>query len=52
MIAVLVLVWPALGIWSVLFARSLGIRINNGVIFVRNIADGDLTPTLPKWARR
>ncbi len=51
MIAVLVLVWPALAIWSVMFARSLGIRINNGVIFVRNIAAGDLTAHAPENGR-
>ena len=47
LIAVLVLLWLALGVWSVVFARSLGIRMGNGVHFVRMIAGGDLTAAAP-----
>lgn len=39
---VLVLIWMALGAWSVAFARSLGLRLSNCVEFVRGIAGGDL----------
>ena len=51
LIAVLVLLWLALGIWSVVFARSLGRRMNDGVHFVRLIAGGDLTATEPERGR-
>ena len=43
MAAVLIVLWLALGMWSVVFARSLGTRLNRCVLFVRKIADGDLT---------
>jgi methyl-accepting chemotaxis protein len=51
LIAVLVLLWLALGVWSVGFARSLGIRMGNGVHFVRMIASGDLTAAAPEQGR-
>ncbi|HUD14787.1 MAG TPA: methyl-accepting chemotaxis protein [Terracidiphilus sp.] len=51
LIAVLVLLWLALGVWSVVFARSLGIRMGNGVHFVRMIAGGDLTAAAPEQGR-
>jgi methyl-accepting chemotaxis protein len=51
LIAVLTLLWVALGAWSVVFARSLGIRMENGVHFVRMIASGDLTVTAPEQGR-
>jgi methyl-accepting chemotaxis protein len=40
---VLVFLWAALGLWSFVFARSLGVRLNASVHFVRRIAEGDLT---------
>ena len=51
LIAVLALLWVALGAWSVVFARSLGIRMGKGVHFVRTIADGDLTAAAPEEGR-
>ena len=51
LIAALVLLWLALGGWSVGFARSLGIRMGNGVHFVRMIASGDLTAAAPEQGR-
>jgi len=43
MICVLSVLWLALMAWSIAFARSLGVRLNRSVEFVRAIADGDLT---------
>lgn len=43
MTAVLVLLWAALAAWSIAFARSLGVRLDASVHFVRSIAAGDLT---------
>jgi methyl-accepting chemotaxis protein len=51
LIAVLTVLWLALGAWSVVFARSLGIRMGNGVDFVRTIASGDLTARAPEQGR-
>jgi methyl-accepting chemotaxis protein len=51
LIAVLALLWLALGVWSVVFARSLGIRMSNGVHFVRLISGGDLTASQPEQGR-
>jgi methyl-accepting chemotaxis protein len=51
LVGVLVLLWLALGIWSVVFARSLGRRMGNSVDFVRVIADGDLTAAAPEQGR-
>lgn len=48
LVAVLALLWLALGLWGVVFARSLGIRMKNGVHFVRLIAQGDLTAREPE----
>lgn len=39
----LTIVWVALGVWSVVFARSLGARLAGCLAFVRGIAGGDLT---------
>jgi methyl-accepting chemotaxis protein len=50
--AVLVFIWLALGAWSVAFARSLGLRLNNCVRFVRVIASGDLSVVLPDTKRQ
>jgi methyl-accepting chemotaxis protein len=52
LIAVLVTIWLALGAWSVVFARSLGIRMGKGVEFVRTIANGDLTAGAPEQGRQ
>jgi methyl-accepting chemotaxis protein len=49
---VLVLLWLALGVWCVVFARSLSERLNRSVEFVREIADGDLTAISPVDGRR
>ena len=48
---VLVLLFVALGGWSVSFARSLGARMNRSVSFVQKIAEGDLTITSPEHGR-
>jgi methyl-accepting chemotaxis protein len=39
----LALIWLSLGVWSVVFVRSLGVRLANCLEFVRGIAGGDLT---------
>jgi methyl-accepting chemotaxis protein len=44
---VLVFLWAALGLWSITFARSLGLRLTRSVDFVREIAEGDLTAASP-----
>ena len=44
---VLVTMWLALAGWSVAFARSLGVRLEDCVRFVRVIASGDLTVEPP-----
>jgi methyl-accepting chemotaxis protein len=49
--AVICLVWLALGAWSVAFARSLGLRLEHSVRFVREIASGDLTAASPEHGR-
>jgi len=51
LIVILALLWLALGVWSVVFARSLGLRMDLGVHFVRMIADGDLTTAEPEQGR-
>lgn len=51
LIGVLALLWLALAALSVSFARSLGLRMGNGVHFVRTIADGDLTVSAPEQGR-
>jgi methyl-accepting chemotaxis protein len=51
LVGVLVFVWLALGAWSVVFARSLGLRMNRGVEFVTGIAGGDLTVASPEQGR-
>jgi methyl-accepting chemotaxis protein len=48
---VLALLWLALGLWTVIFARSMGLRLDNSVQFVRAIADGDLTADEPEQGR-
>jgi methyl-accepting chemotaxis protein len=50
--AVLVLLWLALGAWSVSFARSLSLRLENCLHFVRAIAAGDLTAPAPEEGRQ
>lgn len=40
---VLIALWVALAVWSLGFARSLGVRLDASVLFVRRIAEGDLT---------
>ena len=50
-IAVLTLLWLALGAWCVVFARSLGLRLEKCVRFVRIIAGGDLTVSSPEESR-
>lgn len=52
MAGVLVLLWMALGAWSIIFARSLGLRLDRCVHFVRVIAGGDLTASAPENGRR
>jgi methyl-accepting chemotaxis protein len=44
---VLAFLWSSLGVWSVVFARSLGRRMTDSVEFVREIAAGDLTVIAP-----
>ncbi len=39
----LLVIWTALSLWSVTFARSLGLRLASCLRFVRSIASGDLT---------
>jgi methyl-accepting chemotaxis protein len=51
LIVVLALLWLTLGVWSVVFARSLGLRMGHGVHFVRMIAEGDLTTAEPEQGR-
>lgn len=51
LIAVLAFLWLALAAWSVVFARSLGIRMGKGVQFVQTIAEGDLTADAPEQGR-
>jgi methyl-accepting chemotaxis protein len=48
---VLVFLWSSLGMWSVVFARSLGRRMTSSVEFVREIAAGDLTVNAPQDSR-
>jgi methyl-accepting chemotaxis protein len=48
---VLVVLWLALGAWSARFARSLGLRLERCVQFVREIAEGDLTASSPERGR-
>jgi len=50
--SVLTLLWLALSAWNIGFARSLGMRLNHGVYFVREIASGDLTALSPEGGRR
>lgn len=45
LIAVMVVLWIAMGMWCVNFARSLGKRLERSVHFMREIAGGDLTTT-------
>jgi methyl-accepting chemotaxis protein len=52
LIGCLVGLWLALGIWTVVFARSLGLRMGHGVDFVGAIAGGDLTAREPEQGRR
>jgi len=47
-IGVLAFLWLALGAWCVIFARSLGLRLEKCVGFVRGIAGGDLTISSPE----
>jgi methyl-accepting chemotaxis protein len=51
LVGVLAFVWLALGVWSVVFARSLGLRMTRGVQFVTGIAGGDLTVDAPEQGR-
>ncbi len=51
MTGVLVFLWLSLGIWSIVFARSLGLRLDNCVRFVREIASGDLTASSQERGR-
>ena len=44
--------WVALGVLSITFARSLGLRLSACVHIVRAIADGDLTTQTPDDGRR
>ncbi len=48
---VLAFLWLMLGAWSIAFARSLGLRMNRCVGFVRVIARGDLTVPAPESGR-
>jgi methyl-accepting chemotaxis protein len=48
LIALLALLWSSLGAWSIVFARSLGLRLKRSVHFVREIASGDLTVGVPE----
>jgi methyl-accepting chemotaxis protein len=47
-LAVLIGIWGALVVWCVGFARSLGLRIEHCMDFVRSISEGDLTATAPE----
>jgi methyl-accepting chemotaxis protein len=51
LIPVLVLLWAALGLWSMLFSRSLGRRLGVCVQFVHSIAENDLTAETPETGR-
>jgi methyl-accepting chemotaxis protein len=51
LIGVLTLLWLAMAAWSVVFARSLGLRLSACVDFVRIIAAGDLTAPAPNDQR-
>lgn len=51
LIPVLVLLWSALGFWSMLFSRSLGRRLGVCVQFVHSIAQNDLTAETPETGR-
>jgi methyl-accepting chemotaxis protein len=51
LVAVLAFLWLALAAWSLVFARSLGLRLGNCLGFVRLIADGDLTVAAPEQGR-
>jgi methyl-accepting chemotaxis protein len=48
----LVILWLALGVWSVGFGRLLGVRLNRCVQFVREIAEGDLIAAAPEQNRQ
>jgi methyl-accepting chemotaxis protein len=48
---VLAFLWSSLGVWIVVFARSLGRRMTGSVEFVREIAAGDLTVSAPQDTR-
>lgn len=52
MIGVLALLWSALALWSIVFARSLGLRLNRCVGFVLEVAGGDLTSAAPEHGRK
>jgi methyl-accepting chemotaxis protein len=47
-LAVLIVVWGAVVVWCVGFARSLGLRIEHCMDFVHSISAGDLTATAPE----
>lgn len=47
-LVVLIGIWAVLALWSVSVARSLGLRLANGMDFVRRITDGDLTAAEPE----
>jgi methyl-accepting chemotaxis protein len=49
---VLAFLWSSLGVWSVTFARSLGLRLKRSVDFVQEIATGDLTASSPEESRQ
>jgi methyl-accepting chemotaxis protein len=51
LVVVLAVLWLALGAWSIVFARSLGLRLAHGVHFVRAISLGDLTVHSPENGR-
>jgi methyl-accepting chemotaxis protein len=51
LIAVLSILWLALVLWSVAFARSLAARLAGCVHFVRAISGGDLTVVAPEERR-
>jgi methyl-accepting chemotaxis protein len=48
LIVVLVVLWFAVGLWCITFARSLGKRLEKSVQYVREIANGDLTAADPE----
>lgn len=52
LIGVLSFLWVALAAWSVAFARSLAVRMDSCVQFVRVIAGGDLTAEAPGDGRQ